>query len=92
MNTALFSDAAPPRGWSLQATRFSVTHNKHFESLFTIGSGYVNVRAALPEGLADDPQNVTFMRLPGNVTLETFRPSKSKWGTYILALPIGIRC
>jgi kojibiose phosphorylase len=79
----LFDAAAPQAGWALQAAPWRVQHNKHFEALFTLGSGYLNVRASLPEGLGDDPQNVTYMRIPGNVTLEKFRASKSKWGTYV---------
>jgi len=79
----VFNASAPEAGWSLRAPRFQVQHNKHFESIFAIGSGYLNMRAALPEGLANDPQNVTYMRMPGNVTLEKFQPAKSKWGTYV---------
>jgi kojibiose phosphorylase len=79
----VFDAATPQAGWALQAAPWRVQHNKHFEALFTLGSGYLNVRASLPEGLGADPQNVTYMRMPGNVTLEKFRPSKSKWGTYV---------
>jgi len=83
MKDKLFAHAVPEPGWSLCCPAFDVARNRHYESLFTMGSGLLNVRASLPEGLGDDPQNTTFMRTPGNVTLETFRAAKSKWGTYI---------
>ena len=63
--------------------RFSVKRNRHFESLFTIGSGLLNVRASLPEGLGDDPQNLTYTRRPTNVTVERFAQRKSCWGTFV---------
>ena len=83
VSTELFHEAQPKKGWAVVQKRFSVERNTHYESLLTIGSGYVNIRASLPEGLQDDPQNCTFMRTPGNVTLEKFRKTKSKWGAYI---------
>jgi kojibiose phosphorylase len=83
MPARLFQNARPGKNWSVVQSRFSVKHNRHYEALFTIGSGYLNVRGSLPEGLTDDPQNVSFERAAGNVTLETFRAAKSKWGTYI---------
>lgn len=83
MASQLFADVVPERGWALVWDHFDVTRNRHYEALFTMGGGLLNVRASLPEGLADDPQNVTFLRTPANVTVETFRASKSKWGTYV---------
>lgn len=73
----------PDAEWSVCQKRFSVTKNRHYESLFTLGSGHLNIRGSLPEGLTDDPQNVSFNRKAGNVTVEKFQESKSKWGTYI---------
>lgn len=86
MNNKLFACARPEPGWALVCPHFTLALNRHYESLFTIGGGLLNVRASLPEGLSDDPQNISFLRTPGNVTLETFRAAKSKWGTYVPGL------
>ncbi|MCX7847775.1 MAG: hypothetical protein N2595_07090 [bacterium] len=83
MSAPLFADAEPVPGWALEWPAFDVAQNRHYEALFTMGGGLLNVRASLPEGLTDDPQDVTFLRTPGNVTIETFRTAKSKWGTYV---------
>lgn len=74
---------APDASWACVQDRFCVATQRHWESIFTLGSGYLNVRASLPEGLSDDPQNVTFARKAGNVTVEKFHEGKSKWGTFV---------
>ena len=53
------------------------------EGLFTLGSGYLHIRGSLEEAICNDPQNLSYMRLPGNVTAEQFTGGKQKWGTYI---------
>ena len=73
----------PDAEWSTIQNAFSLDKNRHYESLFTLGSGYLNIRSSLPEGLTDDPQNISFDRKVGNVTVEKFHESKSKWGTYV---------
>jgi trehalose/maltose hydrolase-like predicted phosphorylase len=71
------------QGWSLVEAAFDVRHNRHYEGLFTIGSGPLQQRAALEEGLCDDPQDRTYLRLMGNVSVETPPPGKSRVGTYL---------
>ena len=62
---------------------FSIETNRHYESLFALGTGYITTRASIDEGFADDRQNLEYDRIPGNVTLEIIPSSKSKWGTYM---------
>ena len=69
--------------WEITRKSFEVQKNLSDEGLFTQGSGYFHVRASLEENLQDDPQNISYMRIPGNVTVEKRMDSKSKWGTYI---------
>ncbi len=70
-------------GWVLREDAFDARHALAWEGLLTQGSGYLHVRASLEEHLRDAPQNQSFMRLPGNVTVEQFGPAKAKWGTYV---------
>lgn len=57
--------------------------SKHFEGLFTQGSGYVSIRGSYEEGLVAAVQDEEYMRTPANVTLEKSRHSRSKWGVYL---------
>ncbi|MGE5581886.1 MAG: HAD family hydrolase [Bacillota bacterium] len=75
----LFAD----RRWCLYEDQFNLKFNRHYEGAFTTGNGYLSVRGSLEEGLTDDPQDEEYLREPANVTLEEFRPGKSKWGTFI---------
>ena len=70
-------------GWSIVEEGFDPARFKAYEGLFTLGSGYLHVRGSLEEHLSDAPQNVSYTRLPANVTSEQFRETKSKWGTYV---------
>lgn len=70
-------------GWSLNETHFCVEHAQAYETLFTQGSGYLHIRGSLEEHLHDAPQNLTYMRMPANVTAEPFPETKVKWGTYV---------
>ncbi len=70
-------------GWSIVEPGFRAEHAKAWEGLFTLGSGYMHVRGSFEEHFADAPQNVSYTRLPANVTAESFRETKSKWGTYV---------
>ncbi len=72
-----------PDTWSLVERDFDVRNNRHYEGLFAIGSGPLQQRASLEEGLRDDPQDLEFLRLMGNVTVETFPDFKSRVGTYL---------
>lgn len=69
--------------WSLVERAFNVAHNRHYEGLMAIGSGPLQQRAALEEGLHDDPQDVEYLRIMGNVTVERFPDFKSRVGTYL---------
>lgn len=69
--------------WSLIESAFDVRNNRHYEGLFAIGSGPLQQRAALEEGLSDDPQDLDYLRVMGNVTVERFPDFKSRVGTYL---------
>ncbi|HHW49400.1 MAG TPA: glycoside hydrolase family 65 protein, partial [Clostridiaceae bacterium] len=62
---------------------FSLKTSKHYEGVFTQGSGYLHIRGSFEEGLEEADQNEEYMRLPANVTIEKPRHPISKWGTYI---------
>lgn len=70
-------------GWVIAERSFHVEHLKAYEGLFTLGSGYMHVRGSLEEHIAGAPQNVTYPRMPANVTSEQFLQTKCRWGTYV---------
>jgi len=70
-------------GWSVVESPFRVEHAKAYEGLFTLGTGYLHVRGSLEEHLFDTPQNLSYTRMPANVTSEKFAATKAKWGTYV---------
>jgi len=70
-------------GWSIVESPFRVERAKAYEGLFTLGSGYLHIRGSLEEHLSGAPQNVSYTRMPANVTSETFPDTKVKWGTYV---------
>ncbi len=74
---------APLDTWSIAETAFDVRNNRHYEGLLAIGSGPLQQRAALEEGLRDDPQDREYLRVMGNVTVESFPDFKSRVGTYL---------
>lgn len=69
--------------WSIIEPAFDVALNRHYEGLMAIGSGPLQQRAALEEGLHDDPQDVEYLRILGNITVEQFPAFKSRVGTYL---------
>ncbi len=69
--------------WSIVESRFEVGLNRHYEGLMAIGSGPLQQRASLEEGLSGDPQDLEYLRIMGNVTVEQFPPFKSRVGTYL---------
>lgn len=69
--------------WIVEESQFRPESAWAYEGLFALGSGYMHVRGSLAEGLADSPQNDTFLRMPANVTAEKFKPTSAKWGTYV---------
>lgn len=62
---------------------YSPECEKHYEGMFTQGSGYFHLRGSYEEGLKGAGQNEEYMRLPANVTIEKPRHPLSKWGTYL---------
>lgn len=62
---------------------FSLKTSKHYEGVFTQGSGYLHIRGSFEEGLQGADQDEEYMRLPANVTIEKPRHPISKWGTYV---------
>ncbi len=74
---------SPADPWTIVETAFDVRTNRHYEGLFAIGSGTLQQRAALEEGLRDDPQDVDYLRVMDNVTVEKFPDFKSRVGTYL---------
>ena len=70
-------------GWAITIDGFDAATARAVEGLFTLGSGYLHVRGSLEEPLADAPQNGEYLRLPANVTAESFAETPSRWGTYI---------
>ena len=74
---------SPIDTWTLVESPFDIRLNRHYEGLLAIGSGPLQQRAALEEGFADDPQDVEFLRIMGNVTVEKFPDFKSRVGTYL---------
>ena len=69
--------------WCLLETEFDIRNNRHYEGLMAIGSGPLQQRASLEEGLTHDPQDVDYLRVMGNVTVESFPEFKSRVGTYL---------
>lgn len=69
--------------WILSETAFSTQSSRAYEGLFTQGSGYLQARGSIEEHFSDSPQNVTYLRMPGNVTAEKFPATQAKWGTYV---------
>ena len=72
-----------PDTWTIVETSFDMRNNRHYEGLMAIGSGPLQQRASLEEGLSDDPQDREYLRLMRNVTVESFPPFKGRVGTYM---------
>lgn len=73
----------PDPDWCIIETNFDITKNRHYESVFSLGTGYMTTRASIDEGFEDDDQSFEYTRYMDNTTLEKGHDSKSKWGTYI---------
>ena len=69
--------------WHLIEPSFQAVLNPHYEGLLAIGSGPLQQRAAFEEGLHDAPQDVEYLRVMGNVTVESSPRTKSRVGTYL---------
>lgn len=70
-------------GWHARENGFAVENNRHYESLFALGTGYLTTRSSVEEGFRDDDQAIEYMRKPVNVTLEKLAESKSRYGTFV---------
>jgi kojibiose phosphorylase len=77
---------APESNWHVIEDRFELARNKHYESIFSLGTGYLSTRSCLDEGLTDDPQALEYDWFPGNTTLLSAPSGKSKWGVYMPVL------
>lgn len=69
--------------WTLVEHEFDIANNRHLESLMTLGSGPLQQRGSLEEGLAHDPQDAEFLRIIGGVTPAPLPAAKSNVGTYL---------
>jgi kojibiose phosphorylase len=69
--------------WTLIESPLRIEHNRAYEGLFTLGSGYLHVRGSLEEHVREAPQNVEYDRVAANVTSERFPQFKARWGTYV---------
>ncbi|MDT8389129.1 MAG: glycosyl hydrolase family 65 protein [Lentisphaeria bacterium] len=78
-------ETIPPQtdNWSSHERDFSVKNNRHYESIFALGTGYMTVRSSIEEGFSDDDQSYDYMRMPVNVTLEKLRETKNRYGTFL---------
>ncbi len=76
-------DTQIDQDWCVVENKFEIAKNRHYESIFALGSGYMTTRASVEEGFEDDDQSLEFDRYMVNVTLEVIPAAKSKWGTYM---------
>jgi len=76
----------PETNWHVIEDAFDIGSNRHYESIFALGTGYLSTRAGIDEGFAADDQSMEYDAFPGNTTLLEVPASKSKWGTYMPVL------
>src|SRR4030065_825695 len=69
--------------WTLKQTEFNCSEALAWESLFTQGSGYLQLRGSFEEKLEDSPQNLEYARTTTNVSAEKFIRQSTRWGCYI---------
>jgi len=69
--------------WTLTQNGFTPSETLAWESLFTQGSGYLQIRGSFEESLEDSPQNLEYVRTTTNVCAEKFIEQSTKWGCYI---------
>ena len=72
--------------WQVVEDSFDIARNRHYESIFALGTGYLTTRASIDEGFDDDEQSGEYDWFPGNTTLMSVPATKSKWGTYMHVL------
>lgn len=70
--------------WILKENTFKSSNNRAYESLFTLGSGYMHIRGSLEEHLNNSPQNTNYnARTVWNISAEKKAIKKADWGTYV---------
>jgi kojibiose phosphorylase len=69
--------------WCVIEDTFDASRVRHNESVMALGAGNMTVRSSIDEGLAGDPQNITYDRMAMNVSLEVTPFKKSRWGNFI---------
>lgn len=69
--------------WCVIENQFELSKVRHYESVMALGTGYMTTRSSFDEGFLDDEQNISYDRIPGNVSLEVAPCKKSRWGTFI---------
>ncbi|MBD3239412.1 MAG: glycoside hydrolase family 65 protein [Chitinivibrionales bacterium] len=80
-----FEEPAPMKTtpWTITEEHFDTQSALAWEGLFTQGSGYLHIRGSIEEHFAGVAQNETYLRMPGNVTVEKFGDTLAKWGTFV---------
>jgi len=71
------------KDWAVVEEKFEIEKNRHWESIFALGTGYISTRGTIEEGFEDDDQAMEYNRLPVVVTLEKIPSAKSRWGTFM---------
>ncbi len=69
--------------WCIVENQFDIAKNRHYESVFSLGTGFMTTRASIEEGFENDDQSVEYERRMDNTTLEKPRDTKSRWGTFM---------
>lgn len=69
--------------WCIVETNFDIAKNRHYESVLSLGTGFMTTRASIEEGFVDDDQSLEYERHMDNTTLEKSIDSKSRWGTFM---------
>jgi kojibiose phosphorylase len=69
--------------WILKQNKLIPSETLAWESLFTQGSGYLQIRGSFEEKLEDSPQNIEYVRSTTNVSAEKFIEQNARWGCYI---------
>lgn len=72
--------------WRIVEKSFSLERARAFEGIFTLGSGYLQIRGSLEEHLDGAPQNRAYDRKPAAVTAERFPDLPARWGAYVPGL------
>ena len=73
----------PDPNWCIVEKEFDIKKNRHYESVFSLGTGFMTSRASIEEGFNNDDQSFEYVRYMDNTTLEKVHESKSRWGTFM---------